>query len=121
VAHGWCGAPIRREKTVKRALATITHVLFFIATTYFGGFWLAHAIADRVPEMPDWMYESIRFTLDRTGNEDIRDPEDITLLGLLAITVACWIAVGTGLWLATKLLRRHRANRRHNALNNNRN
>ncbi|WP_118181390.1 hypothetical protein [Paraburkholderia phosphatilytica] len=106
---------------MKRRLLTFIRVLFFIATTYFGGFLLSHLIADCIPEMPDWMCEAIRFTLDRTGNEDIRDPENITTSGLLTITVASWMSVGAALWFATKMLRRRRANRRRDALTNNSN
>ncbi|MEM5372353.1 hypothetical protein V4C53_40920 [Paraburkholderia azotifigens] len=44
-------------------------------------------------EMPDWMHATLRFVLDHTGNEDIRDPDDLSVLALLSTLMICWIII----------------------------
>jgi hypothetical protein len=38
------------------------------------------------------MYDVIRFTLDHTGNSDIREPDDLSTIALLSVLSICWIA-----------------------------
>jgi hypothetical protein len=86
----------------------VTALAFIIFT---GGDCLARYLAYGVfYEMPIWMYDTMRFVLDHTGNADIRDPDDISILSLLFLLVACWIIVAIvviALYrIATRLIRR---------------
>jgi hypothetical protein len=66
--------------------------LVFIA--YYGGTRLAHFLTFRyMQEMPLWLYDFIRFALDHTGNADIREPDDLSVLAIFLTLAACWLLV----------------------------
>jgi hypothetical protein len=80
---------------------------------FVGGVHLARYLAYGVfYEMPLWMYDTMRFVLDHTGNADFRDPDDISMLSMLFSLIACWIVTGIVVLalykIVGKLIDRHR-------------
>jgi hypothetical protein len=77
---------------MSRRASTIIRVIATILASFVGGVYLARYLAyGAFYEMPTWMYDAMRFLLDHTGNADVRDPDDISVLSLLLSLVACWI------------------------------
>ncbi|MEM5345447.1 hypothetical protein [Paraburkholderia azotifigens] len=79
---------------MKRKVLVAAHVVALALVIFIGGVCLARYLAYGIfYEMPIWMYDSMRFVLDHTGNADLRDPDDISILSMLFSLVACWIII----------------------------
>jgi|GEM_PF-1519089 len=75
-----------------RKLMLVARLAALTLIIYFSGVRLAQYIAFEIyPEMPEWMYDAIRYVLDHTGDTDVRDPLDLSTISLLCTLVASWI------------------------------
>jgi hypothetical protein len=89
---------------VRRYFLWTLRLLVFAITVYFAGARLAIFVTYRyMQEMPPWLYEFIRFALDHTGNADIREPDDLSVLAIFMTLVVCWLISAVVLFVIWKV------------------
>ncbi|BCQ28071.1 hypothetical protein NK8_62600 (plasmid) [Caballeronia sp. NK8] len=100
---------------MKHKLLIAARVVALSLIIFLGGVHLARFLAYGVfYQMPLWMYDTMRFVLDHTGNADFRDPDDISMLSMLFSLIACWIMTGIVIVTLYKFVVRL-IDRRHNS------
>jgi hypothetical protein len=90
---------------MKRQLRSIAYALAFVFASFVGGWCLGAFICRFSFEMPYWLDVSIRALLHLAGQQEPLDPGDIETMGLLALFLACWLAVAVVLGAGLRVLR----------------
>jgi len=92
---------------MNQKLLIAARLITFLLVVHYAGARLANFLVYRyMTEMPQWMHDTIRVVLDHTGNTDIREPDDLSVIALLSTLVACWIAVAIALIVSYKISRK---------------
>ncbi|WP_118180215.1 hypothetical protein [Paraburkholderia phosphatilytica] len=97
---------------MKRAFQRTVSTLAFIAASIVGGWWLGKFISMFSFEMPIWLAIAIKAVMHLAGATDPIDPDDIELLGLFGLFLACCIVVAVVLAIALAAVRRYLKRRR---------
>lgn len=71
-----------------------------IVVTLLGGWILAHIIVAMTDDMPEWLESALTTVLHATGQNQLVNPVDLPVLGMLTILIASIIVCGLLVWIA---------------------